>query len=471
MANTDSQPARRSGAVPAFPRIQELTKFNVRSFCNTRTGLFSTVRPATSETAKRCHHHDVVALRTGKRLYTTVPSEADQELERRRRAVLCAYGTASGLFRPPYAPSAAALDRTIRRHADGGGAQRLAGMLRHENTTKLLRSPTAHHPGVKSAIASCSRWPTRRDDLPLLLRRVPSSTVTSVDVRCSDSVGATTSPDASVPSQLPPQPTATEAEVDGRGCPELVSHCAGSGPGGVQCSSGSEDRENPQDTITQVAVAPIGDPCLSDPMQDYEITMTDLLTVFTELDAAHTGAVPLADFEAAMLRLGYAPDAASRLFAALDANGDGVLTFADWSSEPSRRAARALTHRFLRHRVIGNDPVRAQRPPSSLTDQKRAMEMLLVDLGVTAKSNFIKVKGLFDAMDTDGSGDISSDELTLTVERILRQKISKGVKAQLLQRFDRNGDGVVSSTEFLNKVVANPMATLYAFMPSNVCLS
>lgn len=47
-----------------------------------------------------------------------------------------------------------------------------------------------------------------------------------------------------------------------------------------------------------------------------------------------------------------------------------------------------------------------------LTDQKRAMEMLLVDLGVTAKTNFIKLKGLFDDMDTDGSGDISGDELT-----------------------------------------------------------
>lgn len=47
-----------------------------------------------------------------------------------------------------------------------------------------------------------------------------------------------------------------------------------------------------------------------------------------------------------------------------------------------------------------------------LTDQKRAMEMLLLDLGVTAKTNFIKLKGLFDDMDTDGSGDISGDELT-----------------------------------------------------------
>ena len=54
----------------------------------------------------------------------------------------------------------------------------------------------------------------------------------------------------------------------------------------------------------------------------------------------------------------------------------------------------------------------------------------------------------------------------MTVERILRQKINKGVKAQLIQRFDKNGDGSISSKEFLDKVVSNPMATLYAFMPT-----
>lgn len=59
----------------------------------------------------------------------------------------------------------------------------------------------------------------------------------------------------------------------------------------------------------------------------------------------------------------------------------------------------------------------------------------------------------------------------VTVEKILRQKISSGVKSQLVARFDRDGNGSVSATEFLNKVVSNPMATLYAFMPSNVCLS
>jgi hypothetical protein len=55
----------------------------------------------------------------------------------------------------------------------------------------------------------------------------------------------------------------------------------------------------------------------------------------------------------------------------------------------------------------------------------------------------------------------------VTVERILRQKIARGVRDRLVERFDRNGDGKVSGKEFLEKVVANPMATLYRSLPDS----
>ena len=200
---------------------------------------------------------------------------------------------------------------------------------------------------------------------------------------------------------------------------------------------------------------------------------------------------------------------------------------------------------------------------AQVTDQKVAMEVMLARLGVTAKTNFVHIKGLFDRMDADHSGSVDGDELTrarstprphchsylgahvrtwcrrlagrlgqrgvrcncaqtavlptvhllcapcallcalratrscamcccrrsdvcllgrralaghlaprrqhvgvrraVTVERILRQKIARGVKEQMLKRFDRNGDGSISPSEFLGKVVSNPMATLYAF--------
>lgn len=49
---------------------------------------------------------------------------------------------------------------------------------------------------------------------------------------------------------------------------------------------------------------------------------------------------------------------------------------------------------------------------AQVTDQKVAMEVLLARLGVTAKTNFLHVKGLFDSMDADGSGAVDGEELT-----------------------------------------------------------
>ena len=40
------------------------------------------------------------------------------------------------------------------------------------------------------------------------------------------------------------------------------------------------------------------------------------------------------------------------------------------------------------------------------------MEMLLGDLGITAKTNFLHIKGLFDKIDADGSGEVDGQELT-----------------------------------------------------------
>ena len=135
--------------------------------------------------------------------------------------------------------------------------------------------------------------------------------------------------------------------------------------------------------------------------------------------------------------------------------------------------------------------------------------MMLGELGVSAKTNLVKVQCLFDQIDKDGSGDIDGDELTrayphtffefavlfmapvvfmwdnavhrwedyckvcvhtVTVEQILKQKISKDVKKQLVKRFDKNEDGKISPAEFISKVVPNPMATLYAYRPSNVSI-
>jgi hypothetical protein len=55
--------------------------------------------------------------------------------------------------------------------------------------------------------------------------------------------------------------------------------------------------------------------------RDYEVTLTDLFNVFYKLDAARSGAVAAADFEAAMLELGYSAEQAR--FEKLDAHYSG----------------------------------------------------------------------------------------------------------------------------------------------------
>jgi hypothetical protein len=49
-----------------------------------------------------------------------------------------------------------------------------------------------------------------------------------------------------------------------------------------------------------------------------------------------------------------------------------------------------------------------------LTEQKMGMAMVLADLGVKAKTNFLSVKAMFDEVDRDGSGFVDGDELTGT---------------------------------------------------------
>lgn len=98
----------------------------------------------------------------------------------------------------------------------------------------------------------------------------------------------------------------------------------------------------------------------------YDITMTDLLNVFYRLDVAASGAVTRADFEAALVELGYTPPQAGTLFDSLDADGDGVLSMDDWTADASSALARLLAFRIIRRDVVGRDPRTTRRPPSSV---------------------------------------------------------------------------------------------------------
>jgi hypothetical protein len=60
-------------------------------------------------------------------------------------------------------------------------------------------------------------------------------------------------------------------------------------------------------------------------------------------------------------------------------------------------------------------PTQASKPVQ-VTDQKIAMEILLADLGISAKSNFLHIKRLFDGIDKDHSGQVDGDELASALQ-------------------------------------------------------
>jgi hypothetical protein len=100
------------------------------------------------------NHPDVAPVRTGRKHFHQCSSELDRQLERRRRAILCAYGTCTGLLNPPYSPSSKFLERTIRRIPDGGGGMRLQRLLHGTSPRALLATPTGHNPELRIALSN-----------------------------------------------------------------------------------------------------------------------------------------------------------------------------------------------------------------------------------------------------------------------------------------------------------------------------
>lgn len=100
--------------------------------------------------------------------------------------------------------------------------------------------------------------------------------------------------------------------------------------------------------------------------RDYQITMTDVLNIFHELDVTSRGTVAAVDFEAAMVGLGYTAEQAAKIFGVLDVDGDGVLSLADWTNEAVITLARLLSYKMIRATLVGKSLLSARRPPTSV---------------------------------------------------------------------------------------------------------
>ena len=67
-----------------------------------------------------------------------------------------------------------------------------------------------------------------------------------------------------------------------------------------------------------------------------------------------------------MLDLGYSPEQAGKLFAILDCDNDGVLSLDDWTNKNVEGLSHLLASKMIRRELVGNNPLLAKRPPSSV---------------------------------------------------------------------------------------------------------
>jgi hypothetical protein len=94
--------------------------------------------------------------------------------------------------------------------------------------------------------------------------------------------------------------------------------------------------------------------------------MTDLFNMFHYLDKTRSGTVTSCEFEGAMLELGVTTDQAARVFTALDVDGDGVLSLEDWTHERVQPLSKFIAFRMIRRQMVGDNPLTAKRPPTSV---------------------------------------------------------------------------------------------------------
>lgn len=259
---------------------------------------------------------EIAPVRTGRRKFQQHATVGDRELERRRRSIMCAYATCTGLLTPPYPPPNR-LERTIRRIPDGGGALRLHRQLQirtglhtssglHPASRSLLATPTGHSPAVKAALTNLNFGMLPRchtfAEFKHRLSTVPRLQGTAVPPRTAQLERAVTANSRAWVSNTAINPESDMTVI--LEAPEYAQLCTPV-QDSKHCEQGDGRTEPAEDSATQVQISHISDPDLKDPMRCALSTVRNV-SCYLDDDRAGSGSATTAHhkFSRAELELG-----------------------------------------------------------------------------------------------------------------------------------------------------------------------
>jgi hypothetical protein len=292
---------------------------------------------------------DFKPVRTSIRTYHNMPSEWHRAQERKRRATLLAVGTASGFLPKSYRSSK--IEPSMRRPPASADAAILAytrcqSAWRDELRDRLIATPTAARRDLRATIARHNR------------ERPPSRVHVIANhrqgVRTAGPGGRTV---AGLDIVRVQPPSIEERTIDD---PTTCAPCTPFHPGCVDLL------QRIPGAVIRNATARYSNTRAVLRCRGYEITMTDVLNTFYQLDSTSSGSVSRVEFEQAMVDLGYSTEQAAHIFKVLDVDKDGVLSLADWTHDTVNTLSQLLSFKMIRHRAVGKSPLTAKRPTSSV---------------------------------------------------------------------------------------------------------
>ncbi|GLC43789.1 hypothetical protein PLESTB_000908200 [Pleodorina starrii] len=225
---------------------------------------------------------------------------------------------------------------------------------------------------------------------------------------------------------------------------------SGSGPGG---------------TMRAIIQVPLGVPSPRSHQAQvaaFRATRGHALMVFNELDSDKNGKVTRSEFEAAALSLGFSLEQAQRFWDRLDRRHRGFLEALDWGTKDAFQQIQLFSTRYMQ-KYMGVPDVSST--PEQVRKFNRAQELMQVK-SLAAAVNMARTnavaKGMrmagysgnpifdtFRFMDVDGSGVLSKEEVR-DAFFALGVYLAEPVAEQIMQMFDKNGNGTVQYHEFEN---------------------